>query len=207
MGAPGRRKNYAQAVDRQGAGGHVVGCLSTNIGVAGIRRKHGVSPTAFDNWRKRLMDAGKEELAGIGGSGRSDPTKAQAKEIEPPKIVADEQDLVVAGLKKDGSLHVKPNKQGFCAPGHGPKGRHELTPYEGVWEPDPSIKRTKVYRTDGEWESSAQPGLEKPRHDRKGGEKMIYIWVDVHKKMCVATVKNDDNKTVLKKDFINSRRA
>lgn len=36
---------------------------------------------------------------------------------------------------------------------------------------------------------------------------MIYIGVDVHKKMCVVTVKDEDNKTILQKDFINSRRG
>ena len=34
---------------------------------------------------------------------------------------------------------------------------------------------------------------------------MIYIGVDVHKKMCVATAKDEGKKTVLQKDFINSR--
>lgn len=36
---------------------------------------------------------------------------------------------------------------------------------------------------------------------------MIYVGVDVHKKMCVATIKDEDNKTLLQKDFINSRRG
>ena len=36
---------------------------------------------------------------------------------------------------------------------------------------------------------------------------MIYIGVDVHKKMCVATVKDEDSKTLLQKDFINSRKG
>lgn len=36
---------------------------------------------------------------------------------------------------------------------------------------------------------------------------MIYIGVDVHKKMCVATVKDEDNNMLLQKDFINSRRG
>ena len=36
---------------------------------------------------------------------------------------------------------------------------------------------------------------------------MIYIGVDVHKKMCVATVKDDNNKVLLQKDFINSRKG
>ena len=74
--------------------------LSTNIGVAGICRKHGLSPTTFGNWRKRFMDAGKRELAGIGGNGRSDPAKAQAREIEALKIVVGELTLVNAELKK-----------------------------------------------------------------------------------------------------------
>ena len=82
----------------------VVEYLSTNIGVAGICRKHGVSPTTFDNWRKRFMDAGKRELAGIGGNGRSDPAKAQAKEIESLKIVVGEQAMVIAELKKSWEL-------------------------------------------------------------------------------------------------------
>ena len=78
----------------------VVEYLSTNIGVAGICRKYDVPPTTFDSWRKRLMDAGKRELAGIGGSGRSDPAKALAKEKESLKIVVGEQTLVIAELKK-----------------------------------------------------------------------------------------------------------
>ena len=49
--------------------------LSTNIGVAEVCRKYGISPTTFDNWRRRFMDAGKRELAGIGGNGRSDPAR------------------------------------------------------------------------------------------------------------------------------------
>ena len=71
--------------------------LSTNIGVAEICRKHGVSPTTFDNWRKRFMDADKREL---GGNGRSDPTKALALENESLKIVVGEQALALAALKK-----------------------------------------------------------------------------------------------------------
>ena len=47
----------------------------------------------------------------------------------------------------------------------------------------------------------------RPRYDHKGGETMIYIGVDVHKKMCVATVKDEDNKMLLQKDFINSRKG
>ena len=78
----------------------VVEYLSTNIGVAGICRKHGLSPTTFDNWRKRFMDAGKRELAGIGGNGRSDPAKALAKENESLKIVVGELTLVNTELKK-----------------------------------------------------------------------------------------------------------
>ena len=50
------------------------------------------------------MDAGKREIAGMGGSGRSDSAKAQAKEIESLKIVAGEQDLVIAELKKMGAF-------------------------------------------------------------------------------------------------------
>ena len=74
--------------------------LSTNIGVAEVCRKYGISPTTFDNWRRRFMDAGKRELAGIGGNGRSDPAKALAKENEPLKIVVGEQTLALAELKK-----------------------------------------------------------------------------------------------------------
>ena len=74
--------------------------LSTNIGVAEICRKHGVSPTTFDNWRRRFMDAGKRELGGIGGNGRSDPAKALAQENESLKIVVGEQALALAALKK-----------------------------------------------------------------------------------------------------------
>ena len=36
---------------------------------------------------------------------------------------------------------------------------------------------------------------------------MIYVGVDVHKKMCVATVKDENNKMLLQKDFINSRKG
>ena len=78
----------------------VVEFLSTNIGVAGICRNYGISPTTFDNWRKRFMDAGKRGLAGIGGNGRSDPAKALAKENESLKIVVGELILVNAELKK-----------------------------------------------------------------------------------------------------------
>ena len=78
----------------------VVEFLSTNIGVAGICRNYGISPTTFDNWRKRFMDAGKRGLAGIGGNGRSDPAKALAKENESLKIVVGELTLVNAELKK-----------------------------------------------------------------------------------------------------------
>ena len=78
----------------------VVKFLSTNIGVAEICRKHGISPTTFDNWRKRFMDAGRRELGGIGGNGRSDPAKALAKENESLKIAIDEQALALAELKK-----------------------------------------------------------------------------------------------------------
>ena len=78
----------------------VVEFISTNIGVAEICRKYAISPTTFDKWRKRFMDAGKRELAGIGGNGRSDPAKAQAKEIESLKIIVGEQALALAALKK-----------------------------------------------------------------------------------------------------------
>ena len=74
--------------------------LSTNIGVAEVCRKCGISPTTFDNWRKRFMDAGKRELAGIGGNGRSDPAKALAKENESLKIVVGELTLANSALKK-----------------------------------------------------------------------------------------------------------
>ena len=79
----------------------VVEFLSTNIGVAEICRKYGIPPTTFDNWRKRFVDAGKRELAGIGGGGRrSDPARALAKENESLRIVAGEQALALAELKK-----------------------------------------------------------------------------------------------------------
>ena len=74
--------------------------LSTNIGVAEVCRKYGISPTTFDNWRRRFMDAGKRELACISGNGRSDPAKALAKENESLKIVVGEQALALAELKK-----------------------------------------------------------------------------------------------------------
>ena len=78
----------------------IVEYVSTNIGVAEICRKHGISPTTFDKWRKRFMDAGKRELEGIGGNGKSDPAKAQAKEIQSLKIIVGEQALAIAELKK-----------------------------------------------------------------------------------------------------------
>ena len=78
----------------------IVEYVSTNIGAAEICRKHGISPTTFDKWRKRFMDAGKRELEGIGGNGRSDPAKALAKENESLKIVIGEQSLAIAELKK-----------------------------------------------------------------------------------------------------------
>ena len=99
--------------------------LSTNIGVAGICRKHGLSPTTFGNWRKRFMDAGKRELAGIGGNGRSDPAKAQAREIEALKIVVGELTLVNAELKKAGRR------------GEGERGQEDSG---GQGEPDPGAK-------------------------------------------------------------------
>ena len=71
----------------------VVEFLSTNISVAEVCRKYGISLTTFDNWRRWFMDTGKRELAGIGGNGRSDPAKARAKENESPKIVVGEQAL------------------------------------------------------------------------------------------------------------------
>ena len=74
--------------------------LSTNMGVAEVCRKYGISPTTSGNWRRRFMDAGKRELAGIGGNGRSDPAKALAKENESPRIVVGEQALALAELKK-----------------------------------------------------------------------------------------------------------
>ena len=86
---PGMEKNDAWAADRQGAGGHRVPLDEHWRGLECL--EHGVSLTTFDNWRKRFMDAGKRELAGIGGNGRSDPAKAQAKEIESLKIVVGEQ--------------------------------------------------------------------------------------------------------------------
>ena len=78
----------------------VVEFISTNIGVAEICRKHGVSPTTFDNWRRRFIDAGKRELAGIGGNGRSDAAKALANENELLKVTAGEQALALAATEK-----------------------------------------------------------------------------------------------------------
>ena len=79
----------------------VIEFLSTNIGVAEICRKYDIPPTTFDNWRKRFVDAGKRELAGIGGNGRrSDPAKALAKENESLRIVVGELTLVNAELRK-----------------------------------------------------------------------------------------------------------
>ena len=89
-----------QGGNTKGGGDIVVEFLSTNIGVAETCRKYGISPTKFDNWRKRFMDASKRELAGIGGNRRSDPAKAQAKEIESTKIIVGEQALALAELKK-----------------------------------------------------------------------------------------------------------
>ena len=74
--------------------------LSTNMGAAEVCRKHGIPPTTFDNWRRRFMDAGKRELAGIGGNGRSDPAKALARENELLKIVVGELTLANSALKK-----------------------------------------------------------------------------------------------------------
>ena len=82
----------------------VVEYLSTNIGVAGTCRKHGLSPTTFDNRRKRFMDAGKRDLAGIGGDGRSDPAKALARENGSLRIIVCEQALVNTELKKSWEL-------------------------------------------------------------------------------------------------------
>jgi len=59
-----------------------------------------ISPTTFDNWRKKFMDAGKRDLAGIGGDGRKEPAKALARENESLKIVVGEQALALAELKK-----------------------------------------------------------------------------------------------------------
>ena len=81
--------------------------LSTNMGVAEMCRKYAISPTTFDNWRRRFMDAGKRDLSGIGGDGRSDPAKALAKESESPKIVVGELTLVNSELKKPGEERVK----------------------------------------------------------------------------------------------------
>ena len=78
----------------------VIEFISTNIGVAEICRKYSIAPTTFDKWRKRFMDAGKRELAGIGGNGRSDPARALAKEIESLKIIVGEQALALAELEK-----------------------------------------------------------------------------------------------------------
>ena len=74
--------------------------LSTNMGAAEVCRKHGIPLTTFDNWRRRFMDAGKRELAGIGGNGRSDPAKALARENESLKIVVGELTLANSALKK-----------------------------------------------------------------------------------------------------------
>ena len=78
----------------------IVEYVSTNMGVAEICRKHGIPPTTFYKWRRRFMDAGKRELEGIGGSGKGDPAKAQAKENQSLRIIAGEQALAIAELKK-----------------------------------------------------------------------------------------------------------
>ena len=71
--------------------------VSTSIGAAEICRKYGVPPATFDNWHRRFMDAGRRELAGIGGG---DPAKALAKETESLRILAGDLALANAALKK-----------------------------------------------------------------------------------------------------------
>ena len=53
---------------------------------------------------QEFMDAGKRELASIGGNGRSDPAKALAKENESLKIVVGELTSVNAELEKSWEL-------------------------------------------------------------------------------------------------------
>ena len=74
----------------------VVEFLSTDIGAAGICRKHGVPPSTFGGWRRRFMEAGSRELAG----GRNDPARVLARERESLKIVAAGQSLAVAEMQK-----------------------------------------------------------------------------------------------------------
>ena len=76
--------------------------VSTSIGAAEICRKYGVPSATFDNWHRRFMDAGRRELAGIGGGGSNggDPAKALAKETRPLKILAGDLTLANAALKK-----------------------------------------------------------------------------------------------------------
>ena len=78
----------------------MAGFLPANMGAAEVRRKYGIPPAMSGNWRRRFMDAGRGEPAGAGGSGRSDPAKALAREGEPPGVVAGEQALAPAELKK-----------------------------------------------------------------------------------------------------------
>ena len=66
----------------------VVEFLLTNIGVAEICRKYGISQATFGNSRRMFMDAGRRELAGIGGDDGGDPAKATAGEIRSLKIIA-----------------------------------------------------------------------------------------------------------------------
>ena len=69
----------------------MAGFRPANMGVAEVCRRRGISLTTFGNRRRRFMDAGKRELAGIGGNGRSDPAEALAGENESPRIVVGEQ--------------------------------------------------------------------------------------------------------------------
>ena len=61
------------------------GFLPANMGAAEVRRKCGIPPAMSGNWRRRFVDAGRRELAGAGGNGRSDPAKALARRMSRPE--------------------------------------------------------------------------------------------------------------------------
>lgn len=72
---------------------------------------------------------------------------------------ADSSGLSISAYR---GLHAKPYQQGCRVQGHGPEGRLRPAPYEGVRQPGPEYQADEGIRIDGEWESSAQSGLEHP---------------------------------------------
>lgn len=91
----GRKKGMSKKRTPQEKYNIVVEFFNTNISAAEICRKHNVSPTTFQSWKEKFLQAGKQAF-----TSRGNTTKNHAKEIENLKRIIGEITIANDVLKK-----------------------------------------------------------------------------------------------------------